>query len=65
MEARSRRMSPPGPNSTGAPRTGDVASLARHADRLDNVESSLLRIERKVDALVAAMLTPNKVVAKK
>jgi hypothetical protein len=54
-------MSPPGPNSTGAPKFGDVANLARHTDRLDNVESALVRIERKVDALVAAMLTPSKV----
>jgi hypothetical protein len=54
-------MSPPGPNSTGAPKFGDVAQLARHVDRLDNVESAILRIERKVDLLVAAMLPPEKV----
>jgi hypothetical protein len=41
-------------------RLGDVAGLARHTDRLDNVESALVRIEKKVDALVAAMLTPAK-----
>jgi hypothetical protein len=52
---------PPGPNSTGAPKFGDVAQLARHVDRLDNVESAILRIERKVDLLVAAMLPPEKV----
>ena len=56
------QMSPPGPKSSPVPRMGnDVANIARHTDRLDNVESAILRIERKVDMLVAATLTPKKV----
>jgi hypothetical protein len=51
----------PGPKS--APRLGDIpgpADLARRTDRLDRVEDAILRIERKVDMLVAAMLPPAK-----
>jgi hypothetical protein len=42
---------------------GDIqgpADIARHTDRLDRVEDAILRIERKVDILVAASLTPAK-----
>jgi hypothetical protein len=42
---------------------GDIqgpADIARHTDRLDRVEDAILRIERKVDILVAAMLPPSK-----
>jgi hypothetical protein len=51
----------PGPKNTGAPKFGDVANLARHTDRLDAVESAIIRIERKIDTLVALMLPPKKV----
>jgi hypothetical protein len=43
---------------------GDVANLARHTDRLDNVESTLIRIERKLDVLAAALLPPAKAMRK-
>jgi hypothetical protein len=52
------------PSPKQAPRLGDIpgpADLARRTDRLDRVEDSILRIERKVDLLVAAMLPPKKV----
>jgi hypothetical protein len=45
-----------------APRLGDIPSptdLCGRVDRMDNVEQAILRIERKVDLLVASM-TPAK-----
>jgi hypothetical protein len=54
---------PPGPHSAPIPRMGDVATLARHSDRLDDVTARLSRLETKVDRALELLLglTPNSV----